>query len=127
MNLFCVKRNCPVSQYALSDRCAVATRWPRARSGIADYRQPEGLVDSARRFEGFQAPGYGQAEERNREDRREEVEEGSEMNLLVELDFWAGFLVSVALTICVAFLSKRCMSTSNYGKMDSQDELFNRR
>ena len=49
------------------------------------------------------------------------------MNLLVELDFWAGFLVGVALTICVAVLIARRTKKSKKGEMNSQDELFNRR
>ncbi len=49
------------------------------------------------------------------------------MNLVVELDFWAGFLVGVALTICVAVLIARRTKKSKKGDMNSQDELFNRR
>jgi len=57
----------------------------------------------------------------------EEVEEGGEVNLVVEIDFWAGFLVGVALTICVAVLIARRTKKSKMGEMNSQDELFNRR
>ncbi len=61
------------------------------------------------------------------------------MGLLGELDFWAGFLVGVALTICVAVLISRRAKKSkkgemnnqgevnNQGEMNNQDELLNRR
>jgi hypothetical protein len=49
------------------------------------------------------------------------------MNLIVELDFWAGFLVGVALTICVAVLISRRAKKSKKGEMNNQDELLNRR
>ena len=55
------------------------------------------------------------------------------MNLIVELDFWAGFLVGVALTICVAVLISRRAKKSkkgemnNQGVMNNQDELLKRR
>jgi hypothetical protein len=43
-----------------------------------------------------------------------------------ELDFWAGFFVGVALTICVAVLISRRAKKSKKGEMNNQDELFNR-
>lgn len=61
------------------------------------------------------------------------------MNLIVGLDFWAGFLAGVALTICVAVLISRRTKKSkkvemnsqggmnSQGEMNSQDELLNRR
>jgi hypothetical protein len=49
------------------------------------------------------------------------------VNLVFELDFWAGFLVGVALTICVAVLIARRTKKSKKGEMNIQDELFNRR
>ena len=55
------------------------------------------------------------------------------MGLLGELDFWAGFLVGVALTICVAVLISRRAKKSkkgemnNLGELNNQDELLNRR
>jgi len=49
------------------------------------------------------------------------------MNLLVELDFWAGFLVGVALTICVAVFIARRTKKSKKGEINNQDELFNLR
>ena len=49
------------------------------------------------------------------------------MNLIVELDFWAGFLVGVALTICVAVLISRRAKKSKKGEMNNQNELLKRR
>jgi len=50
------------------------------------------------------------------------------MGLLGELDFWAGFLVGVALTISVALLIARRAKKSKTGaEVNNQDELFNRR
>jgi hypothetical protein len=55
------------------------------------------------------------------------------MNLIAGLDFWAGFLVGVALTVCVAVLISRRAKKSKKGEMNDQgvmnnrDDLLNRR
>jgi hypothetical protein len=50
------------------------------------------------------------------------------MGLLGELDFWAGFLVGVALTISVAvFIARRAKKSKTGAEVNNQDELFNRR
>jgi len=50
------------------------------------------------------------------------------MGLLGELDFWAGFLVGVALTISVAvYIARRAKKSKTGAEVNNQDELFNRR
>jgi len=49
------------------------------------------------------------------------------MNLLVELDFWAGFSVGVVLTFCVAVFIARRSKKSQKGEVNNQDEMLNRR
>ena len=51
-----------------------------------------------------------------------------EIGLLKDLDFWAGFLAGVALTISVAVLiNRRAKKSKTGGEINNQDELFQRR
>ena len=73
-----------------------------------------------------------QADERSRNEAREEVEKGGEvmgeMGLPGEIAYWAGFAVGVALAVYVVILiARRAKKPKKSAEVNNQDELLNRR